>query len=257
MTHGDVGRRPDQPRVRAAGGAGRALDHRPRGAQLLGAGHRQHGDPGHVRHARAAGPVAAAAAGLPDPVGVRDDRAGGRQLRRPQHHLDHPPRRRRLRAQRPQVVHLRRPRPGLQADHLHGQVRPRRSDVPPAEHDPGARRRPGRRGAARPADVRLPGPARPRRGAVHRRAGPGHQHARRRGRRLRDRPGPARPGADALRDAGHRVRRAGPVDDVPPRGRPRGVRRPAGRPGRGPRVDRAQPHRDRPGPAAHPARRRG
>ena len=67
-----------------------------------------------------------AAAGLRDPLGLRDDRAGGRQLRRAQHHRDDPARGRRLRPQRPQVVHLRRPRPGLQADHLHGQVRPGR-----------------------------------------------------------------------------------------------------------------------------------
>ena len=86
---------------------------------------------------------------------------------------------------------------------------------------------------------------------------PGDEHARRRGRRLRDRPGTARPGPDALRDAGHRVRRARHVDDVPPGGRPRGVRRPARRPGRRPRVDRAQPAGDRPGAAADPARRRG
>ena len=174
-----------------------------------------------------------------------------------QHHRDHPPRRRRVRPQRAQVVHLRHPRPGLQAGHLHGQVRPGRPDVPAAEHDPGPRRRPGHRGAARPDDVRLPGPARPRRGAVHRRAGAGEQHARRRGRRLRHRPGPARPGPDALRDARDRVRRAGPVDDVPPRGRAGGVRRAARRPGRRPRVDRAQPDGDRPGPAAHPQRRPG
>ena len=42
----------------------------------------------------------------------------------------------------------------------------------------------------------------------------------RRGRRLHDRPGTAGPGPDALRDAGHRVRRAGHVDDVSPCGRP-------------------------------------
>ena len=44
-----------------------------------------------------------------------------------QHHVHDPPRRRRVRPQRPQVVHLRHPRPGLQADHLHGQVRPGRA----------------------------------------------------------------------------------------------------------------------------------
>ena len=62
------------------------------------------------------------------------------------------------------------------------------------------------------------------------------------------------PGPDALRDAGHRVRRAGHVDDVSPRGRPGGVRRPARRPGRRPRVDRPEPRGDRPGAAAHPER---
>ena len=82
MTHGVLGRRPDQPRVRPADGAGRPVDHRPRGHELLGPRHRQHGDPGDVRHAGAAGAVAAPAAGLPDPVGVRDDRARRGELRR-------------------------------------------------------------------------------------------------------------------------------------------------------------------------------
>ena len=65
MTHGDLGRRPDQPRVRPADGARRPLDHRPRGVELLRPRHRQHGDPGDVRHAGTAGAVAASAARLP------------------------------------------------------------------------------------------------------------------------------------------------------------------------------------------------
>ena len=52
-----------------------ARRHRVGGLQLLGARHRQHGDPHHVRHPRAAGAVAAAAARGRDPLGVRHDRA--------------------------------------------------------------------------------------------------------------------------------------------------------------------------------------
>ncbi len=162
-------RRADQSRVRPARRARRPVDHRQRGDQLLRARHRQHGDPRDVRHRRAEGRVAQAAAGVPDPLGVRHDRARRRELRRHQHHLDDPPRRRRVRPQRPQVVRLGRPRPRLQARDLHGQVRRRRSVVPAAEHGARAARHPRHRGPARPADVRLPRPARPRRGAVHRR----------------------------------------------------------------------------------------
>ena len=77
-------RRAVQQRLRAARGDPRALAHRLGGVQLLGAGHRQHGGAAPVRHARAEGALAGAAARRRDPLGVRDDRARRRQLRRDQ-----------------------------------------------------------------------------------------------------------------------------------------------------------------------------
>ena len=50
--------------------------------------------------------LARAAARGKDPLGVRDDRAGGRLVGRDQHPHRDPPRRRRVRDQRPQVVDL-------------------------------------------------------------------------------------------------------------------------------------------------------
>ena len=144
-----------------------------------------------------------------DPLLLRDDRAGRRQLRRPQHPHPHHARRRRLRRQRPQVVHLRDPRPGLRADHPDGRDRPGRARLPPAEHAADPARHPRRHRPAGSADVRLHRPARPRRGAVRGRPRAGREHARRGRRGLRARPGTARPGAHALRDARRRLRRAG------------------------------------------------
>ena len=78
--------RPVQPRVRRGRRDLRLVaGHRPGGDQLPGARHRQHGDPAPVRHRRAEAAVARAAARRRDPVGVRDDRAGRRLLRRHQH----------------------------------------------------------------------------------------------------------------------------------------------------------------------------
>ena len=106
---------PDEPGVRAA-----RRDHGPRalglrGLQLLGAGHRQHGDDRALRHARAEGAVAQAAAGRRDPLRLRDDRARGRLVGRHQHPDLDPARRRLVRHQRPQVVDLRRRRSALHA----------------------------------------------------------------------------------------------------------------------------------------------
>ena len=99
------------------------------GLQLLRARHRQHGSAGALRHARAAGAVARAAAGGRDPLLLRDDRAAT-WPRRDATNIESPhrARRRRLRHQRPQVVDLRRQRPALQDRHLHGQDRPDNAD---------------------------------------------------------------------------------------------------------------------------------
>ena len=125
----------------------------PGGVQLLGARHRQHGGAGALRHAGAAGALAGAAARRRDPLLLRDDRAGGRLERRDQHRELDRARRRRLRHQRPQVVHHQRDRPALQDLHLHGQDRPGQRRPPPAAvDDPGAdghARRRGRSGRCR------------------------------------------------------------------------------------------------------------
>ena len=95
-----------------------------RGVQLLGARHRQYGGAAPLRHARAEGAVAAAADERRDPLGLPDDRAGGRLVRRDQHRMRHRPRRRRLCDQRPQMVVVGRRRPALQGRDPDGQDRP-------------------------------------------------------------------------------------------------------------------------------------
>ena len=168
------GGRADQPPVRAAG-----RDHGPqpgpgaRGAQLLGAGHREHGDPGHVRHRAAAAGLARSAPRWSHPLRLLHDRARGGVVGRDQHLDPHRDRRRRVRHQRPQVVVDRRPQPRLQGLHRHGRHQSRCRPPLPAEH--GARPEGRPRGQRRPghAGVRLHRrpPRRARRGGVRRRAG--------------------------------------------------------------------------------------
>ena len=67
--------------------------------------------------------VAGAAARGRDPVGVPDDRAGGRLVGRHQHRMPHGARRRRLRDQRPQMVVVGRGRSALPHLHRDGQDR--------------------------------------------------------------------------------------------------------------------------------------
>ena len=100
--------------------------------------------------------------------------------------------------------------------------------------------------------LRSPGPARPLRGRAQRRPRAGHQRDRRGGRRLRGRPGAARPGPDPPRDAraGRGGAGAGPDGDARPgAGR---LRPAAGRERRRTRADRRVPRRARPGPGAVP-----
>ncbi len=128
----------DQLGIRAA-----VRDHGPladgaRGVQLLGARHGQHGSAGPVRHARAARSLAQAAAGRRDSLVFRHDRAGRGLVRRHEYPIEHRPRRRSLRDQRPQMVELRRRRPALQDRHLHGQDRPQGRSAQAAVDDPGA-----------------------------------------------------------------------------------------------------------------------
>ena len=152
-----------------------------------------------VRHRRAAAGVARAAARRADPLGVHDDRARRGLLRRDQHGGHRDRRRRRGRHQRPQVVvHRRRP-PGLQDPRVHGALRPRRPTGTTGTRwcwcpldTPGVK---VERLLSTMSDLRRAG--RPRRGQLHRRAGAEGEHPARRGPRLRDRPGPARPGPGA------------------------------------------------------------
>ena len=81
----EIGRGPDQPRLRLHR---RRARQEPAGvgvAQLLGARHRQHGGARAGRHARAEGAVAEAAAQRRDPLGLRHDRAGRRLVGRQEH----------------------------------------------------------------------------------------------------------------------------------------------------------------------------
>ena len=122
----------------------------------------------------------------------------------------HHPRRRRLRHQRPQVVDVGRRRPALPHPDRHGQDRARRPrPLQAAVDDPGADGHAGRQGRAHALGLRLRRrAARPRRGDVLERAGAGVQHPARRGPRLRDRAGPARPGPHPSLHAHDRARRA-------------------------------------------------
>ena len=177
------------------------------GLQLLGARHRQHGSAGALRHARAEAPVARAAARRRDPVVLRDDRAGRRLVGRDQHPVEHRPRRRRVRHQRPQVVDLRRRRSALPHRDLHGPEQSRRAAAPAAVDDPRADGHARRPHQAHAAGVRLRRcAARPRGDRVRQRARAGVEHAARRRPRLRDRAGPARPGPHSSLHAAHRRR---------------------------------------------------
>ena len=91
--------------------------------QLLRARYRQHGSVHALRHQGAEAEVAAAADGRRDPLGLPDDRAGGRLVGRHQHRDPHQARRRPLRHQRPQMVVVGRRRSALQDRDPDGQDR--------------------------------------------------------------------------------------------------------------------------------------
>ena len=93
-----------EPRLRADLRAARQGRVRVRGAELRRARHRQHGDPQPVRLRDGQARLAGAAARGRDPLGVLDDRARRRLVRRHQHRPAHRARRRRVRPQRHEVV---------------------------------------------------------------------------------------------------------------------------------------------------------
>ena len=77
-----------------------------------------------LRHARAEGRVAEAADGRRDPLGLPDDRARRRLVRRDQHQVPHRNARQRICDQRPQMVVERGRRSALQGRDPDGQDRP-------------------------------------------------------------------------------------------------------------------------------------
>ena len=196
--------------------------------------------------------VAGTAAGRHDALVVFDDRARGGVQRRHQHPLRDPPRRRPLRHQRPQVVHLRRAQRRLQAADRDGPdgARPPGSAQAPVD-DPGAQGHAGRAHRARHERVRL----RRRAGGppgdhVRERARAGRQPAAGRGARLRDRAGPAGARAHPPLHAADRLRAARAGADVPPRHAAQRLRQAHRRARFGARGHRAQLLRHRTGAAA-------
>ena len=188
------------------------------GLQLLGARHRQHGDPRRARHGRAAGALAPAAAGRRDPLLLLDDRAGDRGLRPDGPDVARGARRRRVGHQRPQVVHLGLQRRG--ARDRHGRDRPRCATAQARQHDPGAgghARLRGRPAGAGDGPRRGAGPlGGPLRGLPR----AGREPARRARRRLRDRAGPARSRSHPPLHARDRLGGARLRADVPAGARP-------------------------------------
>ncbi len=187
-----------EPGVRATLRDHGPIGDRPRGLQLLGARHGQHGGAGSLRHGGAEAHVARAAPRRDDPLGVRDDRAGGRLVGCHQHRVAHRAPRRRVRAQRPEVVDLGRGRSALRDPDLHGQERRRARGSPPtAVDDTRAARHRRCHGRAAAAGVRLRRcTARTLGGGLQGRPRACFEHAAGRGPRLRDRAGAARPRPD-------------------------------------------------------------
>ena len=165
----------------------------------------------------------------------------------------HRARRRRLRAQRAQVVDHRRAAPQRPHPHRDGQDRPGRPRLQAAVDD--ARAAATRRGHdhAQPAGVRLHGPRGPRRGALRGRPRPGRRNLhRRRGRRLHDRPGPPRARAASTTACAAIGAAERALELLCDRARlARDVRQAGGQARQHPRLDRRGAHRPRDGPAAH------
>jgi acyl-CoA dehydrogenase len=139
-------------------------------------------------------------------------------------------RRRRVGDQRREALDLRRRRPALQDHDRHGEDRPGRAEAQAAVADPGAH---GHARGRDPAPCRC-SPWTMRRTATCTCASTTCACRRTtsfsvRGPRLRDLPGPPRPGPHPPLHARPRRRRAGPGTHVPPRHHPRGLRQAPGR----------------------------
>ena len=189
------GGRADEPAVRA-GGRSHGVEPTPRacGLQLRRTRHRQYGGARPVRQRGAEGAVARSAAAGRHPLVVLHDRARHGVVRCDQHRHPNPPRWRRLRDHRPQVVVDRGDESGCRDLHRDGQDRPRGRPPPTAVDDPRAARHPRRADRARLDRVRLrrSRPRRPRRDRIRRRAGAGVEPDRRGGFGLRYRAGTTR-----------------------------------------------------------------
>ena len=144
---GRAWRGPDESGLRAAvRNHGTRVQRRARSLQLFGSRHRQHGGAGALRHAGTAGAVARAAPRRTHPVVLRHDRARRGVVGCHEHPFDDRARGRRLRAQRPQVVDLRRGRSALPGRHLHGPEQPRCAVTQAPVDDPRPDGREGRHG---------------------------------------------------------------------------------------------------------------
>ena len=177
--------------------------------ELQRARHRQHGGARARRHAGTEREVAEAAAERRDPFVLRHDRAEPGVERRAEHRHARRARRRRMGHQRREVLHLGRRRSALQDHDLHGQDQPRGIATSSAVADSRAD------GHTRPEDPRPDDGVRPRRCAARPHAHQTRQRARaegehpaRRGSRLRDLAGAARPGSHPPLHAFDRRRRS-------------------------------------------------
>ena len=143
-------------------------------------------------------------------------------------------------------------RPAVRGADRDGPHRPGRRRLPAAVDGAGADGRAGRDAGAVAAGVRLPRPARPRRDRASTTCGCRSRNLLgERGRRLRDRAGPARARAGCTTACGRSGWPSARCELMVAAGaRPRGVRPAAGRARRGGRADRRGPDGDRAGPAA-------
>ena len=228
------------------------------GLQLLGAGHRQHGNARALRDRRTEEALARAAARGQHPLLLCDDRARRRLLATPPTSAP-----RSAATATDYVINGRKwwtsgaGDPRCKIAIFMGKTNPDGRAAQAAVDDPGADGHARASRSMRHAQrVRLRRcAARPRRGVVRERARAGREHAARRGPRLRDRARPPRAGPHPSLHAHHRHGRARAGDDVPARAARVAFGRPLAEQGVTAARDRRIAHGDRPGAAADAAGR--